>query len=189
MKVALWVSGLVTVTLTAPAACAAVVAVIDVASTNTTFVAGTPPIVTVAPETNFVPVMVTLVPPSVVPDGGAMLEIVGAVEAYVKPFVSVALWVSEFVTVTFTAPAACAGVVAVIDVAPTTTTLVAGTPPIDTVAPATKFDPVIVIGVPPSVDPDVGETPAIVGAGFDTGLNVAICITQGPDDVSVAVAL
>ena len=73
-------SGLVTVTSTAPTACAAVVAAIDVASTTTTFVAGAPPIVTVAPDTNFVPEMVTLVPPNVVPEVGAMLAIVGAVD-------------------------------------------------------------------------------------------------------------
>jgi hypothetical protein len=46
--------------------------------------------------------------------------------------------------------------VAVIDVEPTTLTPVAATPPIFTVALETKFAPVIVIGVPPPIDPEVG---------------------------------
>ena len=50
------VCGLVTTTFTAPAPCAAVVAVIWVALTTTTFVAAVPPNVTVAPVTKFVPV-------------------------------------------------------------------------------------------------------------------------------------
>ena len=79
-RVALCVSGFVTVTLTGPAACAGTVAVIDVASTTTTLVAGAPPIVTVAADTNLVPVIVTFVPPRVVPEVGAMLAIVGAVD-------------------------------------------------------------------------------------------------------------
>ena len=105
------------------------------------------------------------------------------------PFASVALCVSAFVTVTLTAPAACAGAVAVIEVAPTTVTFVASVPPTDTDVPGTKLVPVIVIGVPPSVVPDVGDILTIVGAGLDTGLNVAICITQGPEAFTDAVAL
>jgi hypothetical protein len=56
-------------------------------------------------------------------------------------------------------------VIAVIVVGLTTTTLVAAVPPSVTVAPARKFVPVIVIGVPPVVGPDVGETALTVGAG------------------------
>jgi hypothetical protein len=67
------------------------------------------------------------------------------------------------VTVTVTAPAACAGVVAVIVVLFTTTTLVAAVPPNVTVAPAAKFVPVIVTAVPPAVDPLFGETLLTVG--------------------------
>ena len=73
---------------------------------------------------------------------------------------------SLLVTTTFTAPAACAGVVAVIDVALTTTTPVAGVPPRLTVAPATKPVPVIVTGVPPAVGPLVGAIVLTVGAGL-----------------------
>jgi hypothetical protein len=62
------------------------------------------------------------------------------------------------VTVTVTAPALPAGVVAVICVALTTTTLVAAVAPNVTVAPAAKFVPVIVTAVPPAVDPLFGDT-------------------------------
>lgn len=68
-----------------------------------------------------------------------------------------------FVTVTVTAPAACAGVVAVMLVLLTTTTLVAAVPPNVTVAPAAKLVPVIVTAVPPAVDPLVGEILLTVG--------------------------
>ena len=56
----------------------------------------------------------------------------------------------DTVTVTSRAPAAPAGVTAVIDVALATTTLVAGVPPIVTVAPAAKLVPVSVTAVPPA---------------------------------------
>jgi uncharacterized protein (UPF0333 family) len=91
------------------------------------------------------------------------------------------------VTTTVAAPALPAGVVAVIVVAFTTTTFIAAVPPNVTVAPVTKFVPVIVTEVPPAVDPEFGLTLPTVGVGPDE--NVAICITHGPDPVSVAVAL
>jgi hypothetical protein len=58
----------------------------------------------------------------------------------------------------FCAPAVPAGVVQVIDVADTTFTLVQAAPPTVTVAPAKKFEPVIVIEVPPAVVPEVPDT-------------------------------
>jgi hypothetical protein len=67
------------------------------------------------------------------------------------------------VTVTVTAPAACAGVVAVICVPLTTTTFVAALLPNATVAPAAKFVPVIVTAVPPAVVPLLGDTLLTVG--------------------------
>ena len=69
----------------------------------------------------------------------------------------------ELVTVTVTAPALPAGVVAAIVVLFTTTTFVADALPNFTVAPATKFVPVIVTAVPPEVDPLLGLTPVTVG--------------------------
>ena len=67
------------------------------------------------------------------------------------------------VTVTVTAPALHAGVLAVMVVLFTTTTLVAAVPPNVTVAPAAKFVPVIVTAVPPDVDPLFGDMLLTVG--------------------------
>jgi hypothetical protein len=64
--------------LTVPVACAGVVAVIDVLLTTVTLLAAVPPKVTVAPDTNSVPVIVTTVPPTVVPELGDTDVIVGA---------------------------------------------------------------------------------------------------------------
>src|SRR2546423_15493546 len=72
LSVPLLLSGFVTVTLTVPAACAGVLAVMLVALTRTTFVAATPPIVTAAPLWKPGPVMVTFVPPATVPNAGAV---------------------------------------------------------------------------------------------------------------------
>jgi hypothetical protein len=69
---------LVTTTFTALAACAAVVAVIDVLLLTTTLVAAVPPRLTVAPDWNPVPVMVTAVPPAAGPELGAIELTVGA---------------------------------------------------------------------------------------------------------------
>jgi hypothetical protein len=81
---------------------------------------------------------------------------------------NVPLWASLLVTTTFTAPAVCAGVVAVIVPLPTTVTFVAVFPPSFTVAPERKFVPVMVTAVPPLAVPDVGEMALTVGgAGFD----------------------
>jgi len=66
-------------------------------------------------------------------------------------------------TVTVTAPALPAGVVAVMLEALTTTTLLAAGPPNVTVAPAAKLAPVMVTAVPPAVDPVFGDTLLTVG--------------------------
>ena len=80
-----------------------------------------------------------------------------------NPFVRLPLCPPGLLTVTVTAPACGAGVVAVIVVLFTTTTLVAAAPPNVTVAPETKFVPVIVTAVPPDVDPLFGFTLLTVG--------------------------
>jgi hypothetical protein len=67
----------VTVTVTAPALPAGVVAVMVVPFTTTTLLAAVPPNVTVAPEAKFVPVIVTAVPPATGPLFGATLLTVG----------------------------------------------------------------------------------------------------------------
>jgi hypothetical protein len=71
----------------------------------------------------------------------------------------------------------------------TTVTFVAAAPPIITVAPETKFMPVMVTEVPPADEPLFGLTPVTVGAGLATVAKVAICITHAPDELNVAVAL
>ena len=70
------------------------------------------------------------------------------------------------ITNTFCAPpVAPAGVTAVMEVGLTTSTLNAASAPTCTVEPAIKFVPVIVIGVPPNNEPEVGVTLVIVGTG------------------------
>ena len=67
-------------------------------------------------------------------------------------------------TATFTAPASCAGVIAVIVVVLTTVTFVAATPPIITFVAPLKAVPVMVMRVPPAVVPPTGLTAATFGA-------------------------
>ena len=69
---------MVTTTLTAPAEWAGVVAVMEVPLARFTLVATAPPKVTVAPARKPVPIIVTAVPPDVVPDAGAKAVTVGA---------------------------------------------------------------------------------------------------------------
>ena len=69
------------------------------------------------------------------------------------------------VTVTSFSPALPAGVIAVMEVALTTITLVAETPPTFTLVAPVKLVPLMVIEVPPNVVPDVGLTLVIVGNG------------------------
>jgi hypothetical protein len=136
----------------------------DVLLSTTTVVAAVPPIVTVAPVTKFVPVMVTGVPPAVDPLFGEMPVTVG-VTKYVNPLARLPLSPLT-VTVTVAAPALPVGVLAVMDVLLTTTTLVAAVPPIVTVAPVAKLVPVMVTAVPPAVDPLAGDIPVTVGGAM-----------------------
>lgn len=80
------------------------------------------------------------------------------------------LWASVLVATTLTAPAAWAGVVAVIDVLFTRVTPVAAVPPKLTVAPVRKPAPVMVTVVPPMVVPELGVIRVTLGAGLDVGL-------------------
>src|SRR5438876_9990354 len=78
----------------------------------------------------------------------------------------VALGCPPTVTTTSSVSAACAGVVALIWVALTTLTPVAGLPPTLTVAgPVSKLVPVMVTAVPPAVGPELGLTAVTVGGG------------------------
>jgi hypothetical protein len=143
---------------------AGVVAVIVVLFTTTTFVAATLPNVTVAPVAKLLPVIVTAVPPDIDPLDGLTPVTVGG-DTYVNPPDRLPLCPFT-VTVTPTAPAVSAGVVAVIVVPFTTTTFVAATLPNITVAPEAKSIPVIVTAVPPAVVPLAGDT--LVTPGFTT---------------------
>ena len=69
------------------------------------------------------------------------------------------------VTSTLAEPALPAGVVQVMVVALTTTTLVHAAPPMVTPVAPVKSVPVMVILVPPAVEPDVGDRAATVGVG------------------------
>ena len=73
----------------------------------------------------------------------------------------VPLWASVFVTTTFTAPAAWAGVLAVIEVLFTTVIPVADVPPTFTVAPDKNPVPMMVTA---------GVIEATLGAGLDPGV-------------------
>ena len=68
------------------------------------------------------------------------------------------------VTKTLEEPVLPAGVVAVILVALNTVTLVAATPPIVTPVAPVKLVPIMVMLVPPAVEPLVGEILVTVGA-------------------------
>lgn len=153
---------MVTVTVTAPTLPAGVVAVMVVAFTTVTPVAAVLPNVTVSPATKFVPVIVTAVPPDVVPLLGDTLLTEGD-STYVYPVVRLPLRFPVFVTVTVTAPTLPAGVVAVMVVAFTTVTPVAAVLPNVTEAPVAKFVPVIVTAVPPEVEPLLGDMLLTVG--------------------------
>ena len=83
-------------------------------------------------------------------------------QTYVNAFVAVAVPFGV-VTATLFAPRVPAGVTAVTLVDETTTTLVAATPPTVTLVAPVKFAPVIVIAVPPAVEPVAGETEETVG--------------------------
>lgn len=74
----LWPSVLVTTTSTDPAVCAGVVAVMELLLLRVTLLAAVPPSVTLAPDWNPVPVIVTDVPPAVVPEVGDIKLTVGA---------------------------------------------------------------------------------------------------------------
>ncbi len=152
----------VTATLCAPADPAGVTAVIDVSLTTTMLVAAFAPIFTTVAPVKFVPVIVIAVPPAKTPEFGFTNVMVGNGVTYVNAFVLVAVPPAVVTAISF-APKFPTGVTAVIEVALATTTLVAETPPIFTEVAPVKFGPVMVIAVPPLVEPEVGLTLAMVG--------------------------
>jgi hypothetical protein len=111
-RVALAPSGLVTATLTDPAACPGVVALSWVELTKETLDAGLPPKETVAPLVKLDPVTVTVVPPVVAPEFGETLLMVGEVAVYVKALARDDDLPSAVVTCTLTFPVVCGGTMA-----------------------------------------------------------------------------
>ena len=130
--------------------------------TGTTLVAAVPPIVTPVAPVRFVPVIVTLVPPAIGPLLGLRLVTVGALAYVYSEFA--AFVPPAVVTRTLAVPALPAGMVAVIVVEFTGTTLVAAVPPIVTPVAPVRFVPVIVTLVPPAVGPLPGLRLVTVGA-------------------------
>jgi hypothetical protein len=161
LQAPLCASGFVTVTFTAPAACAVVVPVIALALMVAT-VSADPPKETVAPLWNPLPLTVTDVPPAVGPLFGVTDATAGAA-TYVKQLEQLPLWPSGFVTTALTDPAACAVVVPVMLVALIVDTFT-GDPPNDTLEPLWKPVPAIVTAAPPALGPPFGVTDATVGA-------------------------
>ena len=118
--------GVVTCTFTAPAAWAGAVTCSDVFVTFVLFFPAEPPHETPVGPTTCVPVIVTTVPPAVGPLAGESDVIAGAGgSVYVNG--SALLVPPAVTTVTWAAPTAWAGTVALTLFASTTNTLVAGT--------------------------------------------------------------
>src|SRR3954470_17647325 len=102
---------------TAPAACAGDDAVICVGLSTVKLAAAVPPKFTAVAPVRSVPVIATLVPPAVEPEVGLTPVTVGPATKVNKSFPLAGLVPPGVVTVTSTAPAACAGDDAVICVA------------------------------------------------------------------------
>jgi hypothetical protein len=162
--------GVAITTFTAPTAWAGVVAEISVELSTVIPVAEVPANVTAVTPLKLEPEIRTLVPPALEPVLGLMLMKVGAAK-YVYALVPLPV-PPAVVTDTFTAPAALAGVVAVIEVLLTTVKLVAAVPPKVTDVAPLKLVPVIVTDVPPEAGPELALT--LVTVGGDTNVNAEL---------------
>jgi len=173
----------VTATLLAPAIPTGVFAVIEVGLTTTTPVAATPPTVTLVAPVKLVPVIVNAVPAARGPEAGLTVVIVGAaanVNALALVPVPPRVVTATFAT-TFVDPAVPVGVLAVIEVGLTTTTLVAATPFTFTLVAPVKLVPVIVKAVPPAIGPEAGLTVVIVGAPINLQPSfVLLAVNESP---------
>src|SRR5271165_2469293 len=151
--------GLVTVTSTVPGDSGGETAVIDVSEFTLKLAAGTAPKATAVEPVNWIPEMVTAVPPAIGPELGETPLTMGA-NVYVKVSAGLAEDVpSGLVTVTSTVPAfppAAGGAVAVSDVSELTVNPVAGTPPKSTAVVPVNAAPLMVTDVPPVTGPSGG---------------------------------
>ena len=109
------------------------------------------------------PVMVTDVPPEVVPAKGLTDVMTGAPKVYFEPAEVVEV-PAALVAVMSIVPAACTGDIAVICVSEFTVKLVAEVAPKLTTVTLVRPEPVMVTDVPPAMEPAVGLTEVITGA-------------------------
>ena len=168
---------MVTTTFWAPAVPAGVVAVMVVELVTLIPVAAPPPMVTVAPITKLVPVMVTLVPPDVGPEFGEIPVIVGR-PTTVNALINVWAPLIFPVIIMFCNPSDTEGTVIVPDSAPllfTARVLVAVVPPtftLEIVSESAQPDPVTVIAEPTL--PEVGLKLAVAVVTVKLVLNIWI---------------
>src|SRR3974390_933983 len=124
----------------------------------------TPNLTAVAPK-RLVPVILTVVPPLVVPEVGVSEEMVGAEalkgNSWVVPDVAVPPGVGTW---TFTAPGTWGLVTALMEFGLVTVKLAAVVPPNLTAMAPKRLVPVILTVVPPLVDPAVGVSKEMLGA-------------------------
>ena len=166
-------TGVVTLTFAGPAVPAPVSAVIVVLFTTLKLCTAPPTVTDVAPV-KFVPVMVTAVPPTMLPYTGVILVTVGGGKYVYNWFGR--LVPSGATTTTLALPAVPAGAVATICVA---VALVIGafTPPTVTADAPVNPVPVIVNTVPPASDPVAGVTLEMYN-GFVTRFSLALTTYQ-----------
>jgi hypothetical protein len=185
VEIALVPPGVVTVTLTTPAAWAGDLIVILVLEFTVRLVPAVVPKLTAVAPVNPVPVMVTRVLPALGPLIGEILVTVGRA-AYVNLSpATITLVPPGVVTLTSTIPAAWVGEVMVILVLEFTVRLVPGVVPnLTAVAPVNPV-PVTVSRVPPAVGPLVGEIAVIVGAAPYVNLSAATIALVPPGVVTL----
>ena len=155
-------AALVAVISIVPAACAGDVAVIWVSESIVKLAAGIAPKLIDVTVARLEPVMVTDVPPAVVPAVGLTEVMTGVPKVYLEP-ADVVEAPSAFVAVMSTVPAACAGDVAVICVSELMVKLVAAVAPKLTAVTLVRPEPVMVTDVPPAVEPAAGLTEVMTG--------------------------
>jgi hypothetical protein len=159
--------GVVTVTSTSPAACAGAIAVIELGEFSVNDAAGTPPKLTAETPIKFEPLIVTDVPPAVVPVAVPRLVTTGAGDWKVnRSAAEVSDVPAALVTVTSTVPADSAAVMAVIEVGELTVKERAATEPNITDETLLKFVPMITTDVPPEAFPEVTPRPVTAGVPF-----------------------
>ena len=140
---------------------AGVIQVIMVALTTVNDVASTPPMVTEVAPVKSLPLIVTSVPPFVLPVNGKIPVIEGGVTKVKEE--NIVLGPPPVRTITPAAPTAPTGVIQVIVVSLTTVILVETALPNETDVAPVRFVPVIVILFPPALFPAGGEISLITG--------------------------